>query len=211
MKDAVDRMMENQNRVPLVRIVRTEGVHGSILVISCGQLNLLGDVVPISWASSTLLLWPTTSGPAFGSALLVVPDLAPRNRSLREVHRVYGQPALVLMCVVLGHMASVWHWNTRHNKQRLSLLLVGPTQLAKSTILKCAAGAVGCQDNSHGALDTFAAAYPKMARLALVERFDSRNLRQLIRQQYDVGRIVNARAAQGSVTPRRCHTCSSPD
>ncbi len=197
----IDRMMEDQDTVLKIRIVRTEGKHGPILVLACGQLDLRGaDVVPISWDRSALLLWPAHSKPVFGSTLLTVPDLAPRNHFLRDVHRVYGQSALMLLCVVLGHMASVWHCDTRHNKQRLPLLLVGPTQLAKSTLLKCAAGAVGCSDNVHGALDTVAAASQKMPQLALVVEdlkegkiFDASNLRQFIRQQYDVGSITNAR------------------
>lgn len=54
------------------------------------------------------------------------------------------------MCITLGHMASIWHCDTRHNKERLPLLLVGAPQLAKSALLMCAANAVGCGANVSG-------------------------------------------------------------
>ncbi len=200
-RGAVNAMMGKQDEVPQIQIVPTVGRYKSILVLERDQLDLSCNGVPIPWNKSKLLLWPTALQPAFNNLpVLALADLTPRNRFLRDVHRVYGEPALMLMCITLGHMASIWHCETRHSNERMPLLLVGQPQLAKSALLKCAADAVGCKANVGGPLDTAVVVQAKMSQLALViedlkngQKFTLNDLKALIEQQYNVGRAQTAR------------------
>lgn len=140
--DLIEKTMQDQNKVPRVNLITKPGFHGNYIIFKGVQYDLATQA-QVSWRESKLILVCDGVVDLETSNVATAGAIAARNARLRAVFNSYGDVGLMVMVFLFAFIAFIFQSKRRHRNLHPTLLLIGPKNAFKTTLLKLAAASIG--------------------------------------------------------------------